>query len=200
MLDKDYNGLTAKKGALILFVCLMLAATVFVTNYLPYRTQTQFEERCTTKTTATVFGLEEQYRDGNMYYGPMMEFIYYEKGQLVHAEAASAIMHDQNYKEGETLHIGYDPNSPGDLYIEEDRTVQERWKTASVCTVLICACGVLMFTIGCVRSIRGTDKELSARKFIKTPDGKTFSEWAAEQQKKAAEQTSQTDENETEDR
>lgn len=185
MLDKDHNGLNAKKGLLIFFICLMLSATAMITNYLPFKTQSDYNAKCTVKTTAKVFSDDDPYLDGNLYFGPMLEYSCPERGQLVHAEAASAVRITGRYKIGDEVNIAYDPGSPGELYIISDtETLESHWKLAWGFGIGIAVFGFIMMLIGCIRSMIGTDKELSARKFIKTPDGKTYNEWLDEQKKK----------------
>ena len=196
MFDKDHEGLNAKKGLLIFFVCLMLAATVLITNYLPYRTQADFEAGCTSKTEAKVFAVEDPILDGNMYFGPMIEYFNNEKGQYVHSQAASAVKRSMNYEVGDKVEIAFNPNSPGDLYLTEDTVARDRWRTAFGFGIGIAVFGLVMLVIGCVRSIMGTDKDLNARKFLKNPDGQTYNEWLESQQKKNAELTDKAAESE----
>lgn len=192
--DKKSNGLTAKSGALILLMSILLSAAAFISNLLPYLTHKEFAAPCTSHTTATIIEASDIVLEGNLYYGPYVEYYHVEKDRLVHTIATSAVKSQREWQVGETVNIAYDPNSPGDLYITDDNMALKSYKKSLIMTIIMISTGFIICIIGIIRTIRGTDPELYERRFIKTPDGKSFEEWAEEQKKKIAEDTPENNE------
>lgn len=195
------KGLTALSGALILLVCILLSAVSVFTNLLPYLTHKSFAEPCTSKTAGTVVEVDEIVYEGDMYYGPIVEYYHAERGFLVHTAASSAVKSKKEWKVGDAVNIAYNPVSPGDIYITDDNEVIKNFKQSIIMSCIMVGIGFILLIVGIVRSIRGTDPELYERKFIKTPDGRSFEEWAEEMKKKAAEENIEdlSDEQESDD-
>lgn len=195
------KGLTATSGALLLLVCVMLSAASLVSNLLPYISHKSFAEPCTSKATAEVVEVNDIVYEGDMYYGPIVEYYHTEKGVLVHTAASSVIKSRKEWQVGDTVNIAYNPNSPGDLYITDDNEVVKNYKQSLVMSCVMVGIGVILLIIGIVRTVKGTDPGLYERKFIKTPDGRSFDEWAEEMKKKTEQENIEesTDEQENSD-
>ncbi len=184
-MNKETKVLTAGTGALVLLMCLMLAATAFVSNFLPYRFEKEYTKTFTEEAEGTVFEIGELETDGTIYLGPTIEYWNTEKNRLVHAKAASTFKSKSEWKVGDKVTILYDPASPGDITIKDNAAEKKHFKQSAIMSASIVALGLFFFIWGLVRTLRGDagDKELMTQKYLKTPDGKSFDEWADEQKK-----------------
>lgn len=194
MEEKRSHGLTAKSGAVILLILVLLSAMSYVSCLMPYLTHKDFAETCTSTATGTIVEAEEIIAEGNLFFGPNVEYYHAEKGRLVHTLAISAVKSKREWQPGETVTVAYDPNSPGDMFIVDDNEAVKSYKQSVIMSIVMVSVGIILLIVGIIRSVRGTDPGLYERKFIKTPDGKSFAQWADEQQKKAAEQADSTEE------
>lgn len=196
MENKPSGGLSVRSGAVIWLVCILIGATALTTNLVPYRLHKLFAAACTAETTGTVFQVMDPTYDGVMYYGPVVEYFHSQKNQIVHAEAVSTIQSSKTWNVGDKVRVAYDPLSPGDIYILEDIEAVKRFKQSIWFAGGMAALGLVFFIVGMIRSIRGTDPGLYERRFLKTPDGKTYNEWLDEQKKEA--EAAATEENDGE--
>lgn len=176
MVKKERSN-PARWGLLIFILALLISAAIVFMTYMPYRYYIDIAQNCTHIVTATVVEDGAQEKEDGYYYGPRVEYTYYQSGATVRTNIINTVNLGQTWEEGDTFAAAYNPNDPSTIIIKDDETAKNRFKIASVIGIILSAAGLIVMIITLITAFIMTRPS----KYSENIAGQSFEQWKQEQ-------------------